>query len=100
MPLASLFGDNPSLEVTAPSGVGSERFPAVVYMHGGYVDAGAYSKMVALIASWGFVVLAPRSCYNPPPSAPPHTQWAYSSMQCLDCPGPACVQAASSSCVA
>ena len=58
------------IEAVFPTGQGSSRFPLIAYAHG-YEDGGAnvmghYSgsehPLFENLASWGYVVLAPRSC--------------------------------------
>jgi len=58
--------------VTYPSATSDEKFPLVVFAHGaagGRVDMLAYQSHFNDLAAYGFVVIAPKSCFmgcNPP----------------------------------
>jgi len=52
--------------VTYPAGAKNEKFPLVVYAHGaagGRVDMLAYQKHFNDLAAYGYVVIAPKSCF-------------------------------------
>jgi len=71
-----------------------ERFPVVAYMIGGYSESSMFTKLFAMIASWGYVVLTPNSCQspyacpsshvtaNPTCSTSDPTQWPFTAMEC------------------
>ena len=77
------------LDVIYPDSA-NERFPVVSYLHGGGIPIASdgingLSDIYNLYASWGFVVVAPQSCYDTnrtdyPESAP------FSSLNCADTP--------------
>lgn len=60
--------------ITFPKGAGDDKFPLLVYAHGaagGGIDILAYQKTFTDMAAYGFVVIAPQSCFlgcNPPKS--------------------------------
>jgi hypothetical protein len=78
-------GLNQSCGVTFPVAANtSKRFPLLVYGHGAmktFQDANdillPHSRMLGLLASWGYVVVMPLGC-NTPPHQPP-----YSSVGCI-----------------
>jgi len=52
--------------ITYPTNAGNEKFPLVTYAHGaagGRIDMLAYQKHFNDLAAYGFVVIAPKSCF-------------------------------------
>jgi len=60
--------------ITYPSGANGEKFPLVIFAHGaagGRIDMLAYQKHFNDLAAYGFIVIAPKSCFmgcSPPDS--------------------------------
>jgi dienelactone hydrolase len=53
------------IEVVHPTGTGNQTFPLVIFMHGyGNDGIATYGAQMHLLASWGYVVAAPRTCKN------------------------------------